>query len=186
MQWYLIVKGADYMKFVFFAGIFLMSIVASCSKQEFETLMVNQGMELENFAGSHPDSLVVFQNGVWRIILEKGNEDVVAEAGDSLFFDYAAYTFSSGPGLLFDTNILEKAEGAALGHDLNYYATRGTLVGRGKLVAGLDRGLVGAAVGEKCYVAFTARHGFGDVQIGMVPKSSPLIYEVWVKDVKKN
>lgn len=166
--------------------IALFLVGTSCSKQEFNTMMVKQDSDIERYADTFADSLVTVTSGVWRITKEKGDGGVVAARGDSIVFNYKAHLFSSGPGHLFDTNISEDGIAAGFGHELHYYTPRKSVVGRGNLLDGLDRGLAGAAKGERLYVVFSARYGFGNVQTAMVPKNSPLIYEVWILDVKKN
>ena len=166
--------------------VVLLLAAGSCSKQEFDTLMVKQDSDIERYADTFADSLVTVTSGVWRITKEKGIADVVVARGDSILFNYKAHIFSSGPGQLFDTNIYEDGVAAGFGHELHYYSPRKSLAGRGHLLEGLERGLSGASKGERFYVVFSARYGFGNVQTAMVPKNSPLIYEVWIMDVKKN
>lgn len=163
-------------------------IVASCTQQDIDNATTQQETQIETYIKDLGAENVVVNSGVWRAVIELGKEGLENEVvkGDSIVYNYAAYLFSSGKGYLFDTNVLDLAEVSGIGYDYSYFVSRKEVVGKGKLISGLDIGLIGARVGERCYVVFSARHGFGNVQIGMIPKMSPLLIEVWIKEVKKN
>jgi FKBP-type peptidyl-prolyl cis-trans isomerase 2 len=115
-----------------------------------------------------------------------GADDIGAEAGDSLVFDYAAYVFQSGKGMFFATSLPDLAESMGVSRDPGEYVPQEIVLGRDKIVSGLEKGLSGVKEGEHCYVIFSARHGFGNTHTGVVPELSALMYEVWVKRVKKD
>lgn len=168
-----------------FAFMVSVATLFSCAKEEQKTIMASQESEIEKYVKTLTGKRVEVNDGIWRVVIEEGTlEERSVKPGDSLWFDYAAYIFSSGKGTLFDTNIYEIAKLSGAQLDFDYLVTRREIVGKGKLIAGLDRGVVGAKKGERCYVIFSARHGFGNTQIGLVPKMSPIILEVWVKDIK--
>lgn len=148
--------------------------------------MTEQEKLIEKYTSTLQSEEVVINDGVWRVVLEEGSGTYGAVAGDSVIFNYSAYIFSNGKGSVFDTNIKSVAKEAGLGMDQIFFQPRRKVVGEGELLPGLERGLLGVKKGEKCYLIFSSRHGFGNKQIGMVPKMSPLIYEVWIADVKQN
>jgi len=62
----------------------------------------------------------------------------------------------------------------------------GIELGKTTLLNGVELGLRGVKSGEHCYIVFSSRFGYGNKIVGIVPKYSPLIFEVWIKEVKKN
>lgn len=168
------------------AAALMFFAVLSCAKEDRVNLMVQQEKSIESYAATFSQNRVEVSDFVWRVVLDEGSEEITAQQGDSLIFEYAAYLFSSGKGFLFSTNIRSIATAAGITQDENIFYPRRIRVGKGELLPGLDIGLQGVRKGERCYVIFSARKGFGPVQIGLVPKMSSLIYEVWVRDVKKN
>ncbi len=163
---------------------FLLS--GSCSKEETNNRTTEQEAQIETYVKTLSDARVEVSDGVWRVVLEEGSSNSVAASGDSVTFNYAAYIFSSGKGLLYDTNVKSIADEAGILRELTHLNPRRELLGKGRLLSGLDKGLISSKKGEKCYIIFSARHGFGNVQAGLVPKMSPLFIEVWMLEVKKN
>lgn len=161
--------------------------LACCTKQDREIRIAEQIKAIDDFAKSSVSSgnrLVVYK-GSTRLVINEGTGESLM-VGDSVFFDFAGYIFQSGLGSLFETNI----ESVALAHGLKIY-NRGynygkNVVGKGLLINGLDFGLQGTKVGEHSYIVFPTNLGFYNKDVGLVPKMSPLIYEVWIKEVKKN
>lgn len=177
------------MKKLILISLLLFSVVSlnlSCAKEDTENIMLQQETTIESYVKTFTEQRVEVYDKVWRVVMTEGLESVEAQNGDSVFFDFAAYVFSSGKGFLFSTNKRSIAEDAKMTQDVSLFRKWKVRLGSGELIAGLDEGLAGVRQGERCYVLFSSRKGFGPVQIGLVPKMSPLIYEVWITDVKKN
>lgn len=174
------------MRLTLLIALILFFIPLSCAKEEQLNLMSQQESAIDKYVNTLTNSGVVVEDGVWRVVMEEGSGTTEAVAGDSLLINYAAYIFNSGKGDLYDTNVKSVANEAGLEMDFDLLQPRWVVVGKGKLLTGMDRGLISVKKGERCYVIFSARHGFGNTQIGLVPKMSPLLIEVWVVDVKKN
>ncbi len=119
------------------------------------------------------------------MVLEEGAGDTLA-SGDSLILEYAAYIFSSGKGSVFATNIPEIAVLAGIDISNSGMENYGIQLGKTSLLRGVELGLRGVRKGEHSYIVFSSRFGYGNKIVGIVPKYSPLIFEVWIKDVKKN
>ncbi len=188
-------------RYLFITGMVAMVLFfTGCGKQEEDLRLNEQEVSIEAYVeGLDEESYieVVVANGVWRIVLDYGANDeepvettigsaIGAETGDSLFFDYAAYVFEGGRGMFFDTSLPDLAESMGLSRDPSEFVPMEIALGRGEVISGLDKGLAGVKEGEHCYVIFSARHGFGNTQTGLVPELSALMYEVWVKKVKKD
>lgn len=159
---------------------------AMCTKQEFDNLMGQKDSEIERFTQSYEPEDVSYNNGVWRVNLEGGGGSEIIEKGDSIYFNYVAHLFTGRAGTVFDTNIYEKGEEANLDLEGEYYYPLKSVVGKGKLIEGLERGLIGLSEGSHSLLIFTAKYGFGSVETSIIPKNSSLLYEVWILRVIKN
>jgi hypothetical protein len=164
----------------------LLIFLNSCSKEERANLMTQQESQIESYIKTLQDKRVEVLDGVWRVVFEEGSGNREAASGDSVVFNYAAYIFSSGKGALYDTNVKSIADEAGIYRELSHFVPKKEVLGKGRLLSGLEKGLISAKPGESSYVIFSARHGFGNVQTGLVPKMSPLLIEVWLIEVKKN
>ena len=173
-------------RFRYLLLLFLSAFLFSCSREDILDRINTQESEIEKYVVSLEEVVEVHEeNGIWRVVLEKGSGEYSAKVGDSVIFNYSANIFSGAKGALFDTNIKSIAKDADYQPDFSAFTPRERRVGKGDLIKGLDRGLLGVQKGERSYIIFTSEHGYGNHQIGMVPKLSALIYEVWILDVRK-
>ncbi len=117
-----------------------------------------------------PDNEIYRDDGICRVVIQAGAAGApVIERGDSVYLFYAGFVFSSsGPSTQFT---LDSAR---------------VRVGSGDLIRGLDKGLVGARLGEEALVLFSADDGYGSVSVGLVPENSALLFDVGIADIKKN
>lgn len=163
-----------------------LSTLFSCDKQDKDITMSQQDSAVDKYLQSQQEAgkRVVVTDGIGRVVLEEGEGEEAAK-GNLVTFEYGAYIFSGGKGAIFDTNIsdLATSSGLDISQKLNYGEQ---YVGAGKMIKGLDVGLAGVKRGEHSLIVFSSRHGYGDKSTGLVPKLSPLIFEVWIKDIKKN
>ena len=156
---------------------FCIPLFYSCVKDDDRVTFSTQEASIDKYI----QSLVESQNfryevydGVWRVVMEEGEGNIVVAQGSQIKIDYAIFKFESGQGEQY-TNI----ESLGDGDDW-------LIVGNGNILKGLDIGLVGAKLNERCYIIFSARHGFGNTQVGIIPKMTPLLVEVWIKEIKDN
>ncbi|MCK9304126.1 MAG: FKBP-type peptidyl-prolyl cis-trans isomerase [Bacteroidales bacterium] len=170
---------------VLFLSFFIL-LVTACSKQDREVMIANEIKAIDNYAENQKSSAVdvVVNAGATRIVKREGTGNG-AVSGDSLYIKYGGYTFNNGPSSLFDTNL--DSLSSKLGIEI---LERGFDLGKcklaeGQLIKGLELGLTGVKEGEYCYVVFPSNLGFGKSGTGIVPKMTPLIYEVWVTKIKK-
>ncbi len=163
--------------------IFTLLIAFACAEQEREITIVSQEESIDSYIESLSDDLeIVSENGTHRVVIENG-EGEAATIGDSVYFYYAAYTFSSGKGDLYATNSSEVAEeeGFPLAGDIE-----GKVVGSGDLIYGLSYGLIGVKQGEQCNIFFSAKYGYYNEVVYNVPELSPLFFDIWIERVVKN
>ena len=171
------------------AGLMLVLSVA-CTKQDRESQLAQQEKNIDSFIQglikNDATTVVVYSPKSNRVILEPGLGDDLAP-GDTVAFDYVGYVFSSGSGKgpLFATNLPPEATGpnwtlSALPPDYGR-----NVAGKGYFIPGLDDGLIGMRLGEHAYIVFSAQHGFGNTEMGIIPKMSPLLFEVVVTEIIK-
>lgn len=163
--------------------IILISLFAlSCAKQDREIALINQEADIDKYVSSLGENVTVVRNGGSVRIIKTIGEGEEAQPGDSIYFYYAGYIFSNGPGRLFVTNNVEVA-------DKNSFETNGAvhkaIVGEG-MISGLKLGLIGVKQGEKCDITFSAKYGYNNDVVYNVPKLSPLFFEIWIERIIKN
>ena len=180
----------------------LLVFFVACTKQDQESQLAQQEKNIDSFIQglikSDTTTVVVYLPNSVRVILHHGlgdprvsdettiPGDVVAQ-GDRVSFDYVGYVFSgsSGKGMLFATNLIEEAEDAKWVLSAWPPDYGNNVVGEGYYIPGLDAGLTGMYLGEHAYIVFSARHGFGNTEMGIIPKMSPLLFEVQITEIIK-
>ncbi len=160
----------------------LMISFLSCAKQDRENTITSQEGAIDSYISSLENVEVVRNGGSNRVIVTPGNNNLVVERGDSLYIRYAGYRFSRGKGGIFATN----DPVVAIESGFPCLRTPEKIkLGATELVEGLDFGLEGVKEGEYCYIIFSAKYGYGNVELYNIPKLTPLFYEVWVDKVIK-
>ncbi|MFA5712930.1 MAG: FKBP-type peptidyl-prolyl cis-trans isomerase [Bacteroidales bacterium] len=172
--------------FIMGVALLMLLLIGGCAKQEYETMMGQKDGEIERFVQNYNPEDVTYRLGVWRVELERGSSTNVVEEGDSVYLNFVAHLFSAGIGAIFDTNIYEVAVERELDLNEDYYTPLKSVVGKRKLIDGLDRGVVGMGEGSRSLIIFTAKYGFGEVQTSIIPKNSTLLYELSLLRVIKN
>lgn len=154
-----------------------------CDKEDRKNTYANQEALIDSYVSSlSSDYTAVYNEGVVRVILEEGAGTEAAN-GDSIYFHYSGYVFSRGKGALFATNDEEVAEEAGFVTDGKAF---GTKLGHSALVEGLKKGLEGVKTGERCYIIFSARYGYGNQTMNTLPKLTPLLFEMKIEKIVKN
>jgi len=166
-------------------SLVIFSIVTSCSKQDEEYNITQQESMIDNFVKANSTKRVVVNNKASRIVLTEGVGESAAE-GDSIFIEYAGYIFNGSKGNIFDTNVKTIAKQFELDTTIRNFNQLKYAIGSDDLIPGLKNGLYGAKKGEQCYIVFSSESGFGKKPISNIPKLTPLIFEIWIKDLKKN
>ena len=129
--------------FILMSLVFLTASLCSCN-ESFKNAAISQEEKIDAFLEkNYKDSLVVFNQGVNRIVKLPGIEGRMARTGDKVRFAYVAYSFSTDIG----TSPFASGE---------YSAT----VGKGEVLKGLDLGLDGMQLGEESYILFSCAYGF--------------------------
>lgn len=146
--------------FILISLMLLTASLCSCN-ESFKNAAISQEEKIDAFIEkNYKDSLVVFNQGVNRIVKFQGMDGITAHNGDNVTFAYLAYTF--------DTAISENPFASG-----EYTAT----IGKGEVLKGLDLGLDGMQLGEEAYIIFSCAYGF-DKSIAGVPRVAAYAYYV--------
>lgn len=146
--------------FILMSLMFLTASLCSCN-ESFKNAAISQEEKIDAFLEkNYKDSLVVFNQGVNRIVKLPGIEGRMARTGDKVRFAYVAYSFSTDIG----TSPFASGE---------YTAT----IGKGEVLKGLDLGLDGMQLGEESIIIFSCAYGF-DKPVAGTPKMAAYAYLV--------
>lgn len=164
--------------------IIILFVTISCDKQDRENTYINQENSIDTYISSLDGAYrIVRTNGSNRIVIEEGDEATSLEKGDSLHFFYSLYTFANRRGGLIYSNVGEIVRQYNIEADT---LPKKILYGKDELINGLYNGLYGVRDGEKCYILFSAKYGYGNKEMFNVPKLTPLFFEVEIKKLIKN
>jgi FKBP-type peptidyl-prolyl cis-trans isomerase len=160
----------------------MLCLLGSACQSDVEKLAAsNQEEAIDRYISNlmlQDSSIVLTMNGgSYRLTFEKG-QDPAAAPGDSIYFTYVGYIFANGKGTPFDTNM------DTLGFKPMFDNGKG-IAGTGSYIPGLEYGLLGMQEGELAQIVFPASLGFAGAPVGLVPRLSPLLYEVKMIHVKK-
>jgi hypothetical protein len=107
---------------------------------------------------------------------------LIAAKNGAISFYYAGYVFTGSPSKLFITNHQATAEDPKnkfIVTDPDYNVLEADMR-HDDFIEGLYNGLIGVRAGEECEIAFSGKHGFGNVVFGTIPANSALLYKIWV------
>ena len=158
-------------KKAFLIAAFVLSLTLVSCESDKALSIVNQEKAIDTYITSkYPNNEVVRNGGSNRIIISRDSSRMMPKIakGDSAYIYYRGYVFTNSPSTLF-------AEDSAF-----------VKVGSGKLIPGLDNGLVDAELGEESLILFSAKYGYYDQSVGLVPSMSALMFDVFVSMIKKN
>ena len=148
----------------------VLTLALSC-ESEVREININQNKYIDDYVTAHySDKEIVRYEGVVRVVLADSLAvQTVIEPGDSAYLYLAGYVFGNkGPESRFtvDSGMVR--------------------VGKGDLITGLDRGLIGARLGQESLILFPAQLGYGKKALGLVPENSALMFDLFVAGIKKN
>lgn len=145
-------------------------LTLSCTSEVREA-NINQSKYIDDYIQANfADNEIVHYNGPVRVVLVDTLGAVPAiETGDSVLIFFDGYTFGqNGPsGRFVSDNAV-------------------VCVGKGKLIDGLDKALVGAKLGQENLIFFPAQYGYGSHGVGLVPENTALMFDVIAAQIKKN
>ncbi len=119
-------------------------------------------------------------NGVYHVVVDTSAQAII-EKGNMVSFWYKGYNLS---GKVFDTNIKAVALSAKLDTAVRTMNPIRIEVGKGKLIKGLDLGMLQLKKGEKAILLFPSTLGYGDNSLGPLDPWTSLIFDIQVIDVE--
>ncbi len=175
-----------YSKIIFFA---VLVIATACAKDKEADYVAAQEKTIDTFWASidGDEYEKTINDDIYRIVRVKGDETQSISPGDMISFYYTGAVLTSS-GItnanIFDTNIAAVATTIGL-TTTTELKIREDIAGAGHFIDGLEKGLLQMHKGETAWIVFTSRHGYGDKAINIIPAYSPIIFEVYMVDVKK-
>ena len=147
------------------AALFFLAL--SCQSEN-ALAVVNQEETIDKYITSrYADYPVTRLGGANRVTVIEGDSTFVAAPGDSIRMNIDGFVFKSSPSTQFLSDEMTVE------------------LGPKDLIKGLEKGLEGVTPGEECYIFFSAKYGYYDSSVGVVPSMSALMFHVNVLEIKK-
>lgn len=164
------------------------TVIFACNEDK-ELTIADQEASIDTYISNNYSGYpVIHRNGSNRVSLDttivERKDSLVF--GDSLYFYYAGYIFTTSPSSIFCTNNRDVAEQSGFATSDADYSVEKVLFTEDCMSNGLVNGLYGVKTGEHCLILFSAKYGFYDRYVYNIPKLSALAYEIWVEKVIKN
>ena len=168
--------------------------LSGCTKQAIQLTYDKQEANIDKVVEAvlkqDEAATVDYPDGVVRIRLSASTSDEgdpQLEKGGTISFYYGGYTLPStsiSTSNLFATNLKDLAEASGWGNvDESVFEVEEVVIGKGELVPGLEKGLVGVRKGDNVLILFSGKYGWGNHSKGIVPARSALAWQIWVEDV---
>ena len=169
-----------------FAGILSVMGFMSCGADGEDIL--NEDKIISNYISTLSDNYISTstENGVSRVLFSRGDETKRIERGDSVYFYYVASYLRGSSAVTYDTNVLEVAKEMGIDTESRDFFPLGVIANEGKVIKGLDVGLLMCYMGEHSSLIFNSQLAYGSDPIGIVPPSTPIVFEIQIVKIKKN
>lgn len=172
-------------------------LLNGCTKQAIQATYDKQEETIdklvESLVSKDEDATVEYLDGAVRIRFSDStstDSDTPLEKGGKVSFYYGGFTVTSTSlsySNMFATNLQQLATSAGWKDvDESLFQEETVTVGKGELVPGLEKGLIGVKKGDDCIIVFSGKYGWGNHARGTVPARSALAYQIWVTDVTNN
>lgn len=153
---------------------FVICLFSSCKKNLEEERTIQENRSIESFIAANKWTNYNKVDGLYHVIRTSSYGYQVL-IGDTVEFNYKGYTLD---GKVFDTNVKSIAKAAKLDTTIRSFNPIVTIVGRGKLIDGLDEGLQQVREGEFATILFSSSYGYGSQAIGSIKPWSPVAYDL--------
>ena len=179
-------------KFILIPLAFL--LLCGCTKQAIQATYDKQEETIdklvESLVAKDEGATVEYLEGAVRIRFSDSTStdaDEALQKGGKVSFYYGGFVVTSASlsySNMFATNLQDLADAAGWKNvDDSAFAEETVTVGKGELVPGLEKGLIGVKKGDDCIIVFSGKYGWGNHARGTVPAKSALAYQIWVTDV---
>ena len=129
------------MRHIMIAALATLAGAISCANEDKKLTIADQEAAIDSYISqNYANNTVVRRNGSNRVILDTTSVNIQDSLvyGDSLYFYYAGYVFTSSPSTLFSTNNQTVAEESGFTLSDPDYSVRKILFTKGCLVNGLE------------------------------------------------
>lgn len=167
--------------------VVILSVSMFCSCGSDTEIIPNQKTAIESFLGQKEYTV---QEGVYKFVANSNRDGYdnapMAIAGDSVIYNFEAYTFISSPEALFYTNKPEVIK-TLTGLNSQYWIKEPlrVKVGTTPMMKGLANGLPYCKQGDSVVLFITSDLAYGDKQAGIVQSNTALMYILNIENVKK-
>jgi hypothetical protein len=169
-------------------------LLCGCTKQAIQATYDKQETTIDNLVQSLTSkdeaATVEYLGGAVRVRFSDSTStesDEALKEGGKVSFYYGGFMVTSASlsySNMFATNLEELATAAGWKDmDESMFAVETVTVGKGELVPGLEKGLIGVKKGDDCIIVFSGKYGWGNHAKGTVPARSALAYQIWVTEV---
>jgi FKBP-type peptidyl-prolyl cis-trans isomerase len=170
--------------FVIFT-LFALPLTWSCEREDpVEKQEEKIGTYISTKMNKNP-ALKLSQSGSVYYLYTPGDTTVTVSTGDSIYFYYAG-TLVNDTLRYFDTNYEPLANALNLDMPLEKFEPLKVIAGDNNLLPGLSAGLNMVHLNDNGEIIFNSDMGFGKKGNGIVPPLSPLIFKVFIIQIKKN
>ena len=179
---------------IFLLAFYSFYLCCFCTKEDEKNQLAQQAKSIDDFITRdtseakkiNRDTNIVVTNKreTNRIVWNPCMGDTIAP-GDTVTFAYIARFFSSGKGAIFATNLSELVDKGVWPISVYPDDFGKNAAGAGNYIRGLDAGLLGMRTGEYAYIIFTSQYGYGNKELSIIPKMSPLMFEVEIEYITK-
>ena len=163
------------------------TILCGCNKGDDQNSDGAQRERILKYTGSLTTP-VSERDGVFitRLNTQAATASLRVEPGDSVWIDYAMYTFVSKPDSLFATNIAALA--AEKKFDTRYMSFEPLAVkyGETELIKGFARGINNASVQDSLMIFVPSELAYGNKLVGIVKKSTTIAIFADIKKIRKH
>ncbi|MFI3315514.1 MAG: FKBP-type peptidyl-prolyl cis-trans isomerase [Rikenellaceae bacterium] len=158
----------------------------SCNRtEEYDTLVMQKERILDYLVDYDLDYSV--RDDVYTVPLNtlENSSTMAISAGDSVYFNYASYTFVTAPVSLYTTNISEVAEDAGMAFE-GPFTPLGIKYGESDIIEGLEIGLRGLMQNDSVMLFIPSDLAFKDKAIGTLSEYCTLAMFIDIVEIVKN
>lgn len=175
---------------VFTIFIIIVTLCLTCSCGSDADVLPNQIEAIEKYLDN---TNIEYENvdGVYKQILNEnryGRDKLTdSKLGDSIVFNFEAYTFTSAPSTEWFYTNKKPLVDALEGFNSQYWdlTPRRVKIGGGGLIQGISYGLPNCRVGDSVHLYITSDLAYGDKQADVVVRNSALLYIINIIDLKE-
>lgn len=173
-------------KIVLYVALLCIS-TASCKAEDEYNTDISQRERIVKYLDGLDQRYETF-NDIYRLKLnvKPSTPGVRVNEGDSVWLNYAIYTFDTKPDSLVTTNIAQLATEWKLSTDFLSLVPLDMIYGEGKVFKGWEQGMQNSISGDSMMIFVPSDLAYGDKINGIVKKSTTIAIFVAITESKSN